>query len=112
RRVTLLPAGTRLPIPREIKPVLAGFFIVLVGLVIALACMNLANMLIARSANRRKEFAIRLAIGASRFRLIRQMMSEGILLSLMGGIAGFAIACGLSVLNSRFSTPSATPVES
>jgi predicted permease len=112
RRVTLLPAGTRLPIPREIKPVLAGFFIVLVGLVIALACMNLANMLIARSANRRKEFAIRLAIGASRFRLIRQMMSEGILLSLMGGIAGIAIAYGLLVLNSRITSPSAIPVES
>ena len=112
RRVTLLPAGTRVPIPRELKPVLAGFFIALMGLVITLACMNLANMLMARGANRRKELAIRLAIGASRFRLVRQMMSEGILLSLLGGLAGFALAYWLSVLNSRFMEPTAVPVES
>ena len=111
RRVTLLPAGTRVPIPRELRPVLAGFFIALMGLVITLACMNLANMLMARGANRRKELAIRLAIGASRFRLVRQMMSEGILLSLLGGLAGFALAYWLSVLNSRFMPPSAVPVE-
>src|SRR5258706_10342174 len=112
RRVTLLPAGTRVLIPRELRPVLAGFFVALMGLVITLACMNLANMVIARGANRRKELAIRLAVGASRFRLIRQMMSEGILLSLLGGIAGFALAYGLSVLNSHFSPPMTVPIES
>jgi macrolide transport system ATP-binding/permease protein len=112
RRVTLLPAGTRVPIPRELKPVLAGFFVALMGLVITLACMNLANMLIARGANRRKELAIRLAVGASRFRLIRQMMSEGILLSLLGGVAGFALAYGLAVLNSHFTPPMTVPFES
>jgi predicted permease len=74
--------------------------------------MNLANMLLARGANRRRELAIRLAVGASRFRLIRQMMSEGILLSLLGGIAGFALAYGLSVLNSQFTLPTAVPSES
>jgi macrolide transport system ATP-binding/permease protein len=111
RRVTLLPAGTRVPLPRELRPVLLGFFLLLTGLVMTLACTNLANMLIARGANRRKELAIRLAIGAGRFRLIRQMMAEGILLSLLGGIAGFAIAYGLTVLNSRFSTPMGVPVE-
>ena len=111
RRVTLLPAGTRVPLPRELRPVLLGFFLLLTGLVMTLACTNLANMLIARGANRRKELAIRLAIGAGRFRLIRQMMAEGILLSLVGGIAGFALACGLTVLNSRFSSPMGVPVE-
>jgi len=80
--------------------------------VIALACMNLANMLMARGANRRKELAIRLAIGASRFRLIRQMMSEGILLSLLGGVAGFVLAYGLSMLNSHFTPPTTVPFES
>lgn len=112
RRVTLLQAGTRVPLPRELRPVLLGFFGVLMGLIIILACTNLANMLIARGANRRKELAIRLAVGASRFRLIRQMMSEGILLSLLGGIAGFALAYGLSVLHSRFSSPMGVPIES
>jgi putative ABC transport system permease protein len=105
RRVTLLPAGTSVPIPRKLKPALTGFLVALMGLVITLACMNLANMLIARGANRRKELAIRLAVGASRSRLVRQMMSEGILLSLLGGIAGFALAYGLSVLNSHFRPP-------
>jgi macrolide transport system ATP-binding/permease protein len=112
RRVTLLPAGTRVPLPRELRPVLLGFFLLLTGLVMTLACTNLANMLIARSANRRKEFAIRLAVGAGRFRLIRQMMAEGILLSLLGGIAGFALAYGLTVLSARFSPPMGVPVES
>jgi macrolide transport system ATP-binding/permease protein len=112
RRVTLLPAGTSVPIPRKLKPALIGFFVALMGLVITLACMNLANMLMARGANRRKELAIRLSVGASRFRLVRQMMSEGILLSLLGGIAGFALAYGLGVLNSHFTPPSIVPIES
>jgi macrolide transport system ATP-binding/permease protein len=112
RRVTLLPAGTRVPLPRELRPVLLGFFLLLTGLVMTLASTNLANMLIARGANRRKELAIRLAVGAGRFRLIRQMMAEGILLSLLGGLAGFALAYGLSVLNSRFTPPMGVPVES
>jgi predicted permease len=111
RRVTLLPAGTRVPLPRELKPVVLGFFLLLTGLVMTLACTNLANMLIARGANRRKELAIRLAVGAGRFRLIRQMMAEGILLSLLGGVAGFAIAVGLAVLTSRFRPPMGIPVE-
>jgi predicted permease len=111
RRIMLLPAGTIVPIPRRLKPALIGFFVALMGLVITLACMNLANMLIARGANRRKELAIRLSVGASRFRLVRQMMSEGILLSLLGGVAGFALAYGLGVLNSHFTPPMTVPIE-
>ena len=112
KRVTLLSAGTRVPLPRDLKLMLAGFFAVLMGLIMTIACMNLANMLLARGANRRKELAIRLAVGASRFRLVRQMIAEGILLSLLGGIAGFALAYGLSVLQSKFIPPSAVPIES
>ncbi|MFZ0909026.1 MAG: ADOP family duplicated permease [Candidatus Acidiferrales bacterium] len=111
RRVTLLPAGTRVPIPRQLRPVLFGFFFALMALVMTLACTNLANMLIARGANRRKELAIRLAVGASRFRLMRQMMAEGVLLSMLGGVAGFALAYGLSILNSRVVPPTGVPLE-
>jgi predicted permease len=111
RHVTLLPAGTRVPLPRQLRPVLLGFFLLLTGLVMTLACTNLANMLIARGANRRKELAIRLAIGAGRFRLIRQMMAEGVLLSLLGGVAGFAIAYALMVLNAQFSQSAGIPFE-
>jgi macrolide transport system ATP-binding/permease protein len=111
RRVTLFLAGTIVPLPGNLKSMLIGFFVVLMGLIMTIACMNLANMLLARGANRRKELAIRLAVGASRFRLVRQMMSEGILLSLLGGVAGFGLAYGLFMLRSRFAAPTALPVE-
>jgi predicted permease len=110
KRVVLLPAGTRAPIPGNLRHVIAGFFVVLMGLIMTIACMNLATMLLARGANRRKELAIRLGVGASRFRLIRQMISESILLSLLGGVAGFAFAYGLSVLNSQLPQSPGTPV--
>jgi macrolide transport system ATP-binding/permease protein len=109
RRVTLLAAGTMTPLPRKLKPVVAGFFAVLMGLIITIACMNLANMLLARGANRRKELAIRLAVGASRFRLVRQMISEGILLSMLGGVAGFILAYGVSMASRGFRLPSEVP---
>jgi predicted permease len=110
KRVVLLPAGTRTPLPRKLKAVITGFFAVMMGLIMTIACMNLATMLLARGASRRKELAIRLGIGASRFRLIRQMISEGIVLSLLGGTAGFALAYGLSVLNSQLPQPAAAPL--
>jgi macrolide transport system ATP-binding/permease protein len=111
RRVTLLPAGTMVPLPRNLKPVVIGFFAVLMVLIMTIACMNLANMLLARGANRRKELAIRLAIGASRFRLVRQMMSEGILLSLLGGIAGFGMAYWISAVKSKIASPTPVPIQ-
>ncbi len=111
RRVTLLPGGTVIPVPRTMKPVLVGFYAVLIGLILTIACMNLANMLLARGAARRKELAIRLAVGASRFRLVRQMMSEGILLAFLGGAAGLALAAWISRLSSQMKLPMSVPVE-
>ena len=109
RRIRLLPAGTRAPIPPELKRALEGFFGLLMGIVIVIACMNLGIMLMARGANRRKEFAIRMSIGASRFRLARQLMSEGLLLSLLGGLLGFGLAYLLNVLNTQFDQAVDTP---
>ncbi len=110
KRVVLFPAGTRVPIPRNLRPVIEGFFAVIMALIMTIACMNLATMLLARGANRRKELAIRLGVGASRFRLIRQMLSESILLSVLGGAAGLALAFGLGVLNSELPQPAGAPM--
>lgn len=75
------------PIARQI----AGLLLLVVGLVLVIACTNLASFLLTRAADRRREFAVRRAVGASRGRVVSQLLVESLLLAGLGGVVGIAL---------------------
>jgi predicted permease len=102
--------GKLIPIRERELGLFAFLPMVVIALLLLIACSNVVNMLLARALDRRREVAVQLAMGASRARLIRQMLMEGLLIACGAGALGFALTCWLMHLLSRLRLPHAMPV--
>jgi predicted permease len=101
-RFTVAPAGNGVSDLRRTYDDSLWLLLGITGLVLLIACANLASLMLARASTRSREMAVRLALGASRWRLVRQLLSEGLMLTAAGAIAGITLAGILSRSLVRF----------
>jgi predicted permease len=92
RRVELIPGGRLLPVPDRNLPMLMSFPLLINGLTLWIAGASVAHMLLARTAERSRELAVRLSLGASRARLVRQLLTETMLIALLAGVIGLGLS--------------------